>query len=271
MSAARAFAAIFAALACACTAATAAAPSGEEILLRAKAAFHAHARPPYVVYTLERRDRHNGIPDLENSYELRIWCRASDRNALLRRAWNGVAYGALINETILFDRYVDPGPPTADIFERGLFGRAPPAPTPDAQQTQLPTIGAVTLVRDYDYRVTRRVREGDAWHLSLAPIRDPERNRIDDLWIDATTYEIRRMLVRDHLYLGIGGDALPDEFDVRFTLRDGVPLITRIVGRTAYDGYETDYTFHDIAFPPTLPSWYFDPKTYGAHRDDAPR
>ena len=49
------------------------------------------------------------MPDFENSYALKIWCRAADRSALTRRAWNGVAYGALENITVAFDGCVDPG------------------------------------------------------------------------------------------------------------------------------------------------------------------
>jgi hypothetical protein len=251
-------------------AATLAVPSGEQILLRAKTVFRAHVRPPYVTYTLERRDRAGGLPDLENSYELKVWCRSADRNALTRRAWRGAAYGDLVNETVAFDGYVDPGPPDADIFERALFARGSPEPSPLPEVSQPPLIGAVTVSHDYDYRVTRTTRDGDTWHLTLVPRRDEARNRIDDLWVDATTYEIRRMRVRDHLYLDFTGQSLPDEFDVRFTERDGLPMIATIHGETAFDAYQTDYTFHDIAFPATLPPWYFEPKTYGQHRADAP-
>jgi hypothetical protein len=36
------------------------------------------------------------------------------------------------------------------------------------------------------------------------------------------------------------------------------------------DGQVVDYVFSDISFPSTLPEWYFDPKTYPQHSDDAP-
>ena len=88
MSAARAFATIGVALACALPAAARAdgtEPTGAQILAQAKAVFRAPARPPFVAYTLVRRDTHAGVPDFENSYALKLWCRASDRSALARR------------------------------------------------------------------------------------------------------------------------------------------------------------------------------------------
>ncbi len=275
MNAARAVATFAVALAGALPAAVRAGavePTGAQILAHAKAVFRAHVRPPFVAYTLLRRDSHDGLPDLENSYALKVWCRTSDRSALVRHAWRGVAYGSLLNITVAFDGYVDPGPPTADIFERALFApRAPAAPAPtDPSESPLPVIGGVAIATDYDYRVTAVRDEGTDRHLSLVPLRDPARNRLDDLWVDRTTYEVTRARVRDHLYLGMGGRSLDDEFDVRFAQRDGVSLIASIHGRTDDGEFETDYTFGDVTFPASLPGWYFAPQLYGLHRADAP-
>jgi hypothetical protein len=278
----------------ACTAASpepSAPLTGDQILARAKAVFRAYPRPPFVAYTLVRRDLHNGAPDFENSYTLKLWCRTADRSALARRAWKGKAYGDLENITVMFDKAVDPGPPTADMFEKRLFG-APgarldtsPAPSPGGQganagaetpgapigvPTTLPEIGRVGA-RDGDYRVVRVARDGDLIHLWLEPRTDAERNRLDEMWLDARTYDLRRARVRDHLYFGITGQSIEDDFDVRFTPGPGgLPLITSIHGQTKYGQYETDYTFRDVTFPSELPAWYFEPKQYGAHRSDAP-
>jgi hypothetical protein len=243
----------------------------EQILGRAKAVFRGHARPPYVVYTIVRRDFHALMPDLENSYTLKIWCRASDRSALTRKLWNGEPYGGMQNITVAFDEYVDPGPPTADIFERALFAKATPVPEATPLPTALPTIGGVVITKDYDYRVKRASRDGASWHLELEPIRDPYRNRIDDLWVDAASYEIRRARVRDHLYLGMTGQSIDDEFDVNFALRDGLPMIASIHGATTWGQYESDYVYKDVSFPDSLPDWYFDPPSYGKHKAEAPR
>jgi hypothetical protein len=272
----RALATMFVAVACALPAPLRAGDeplTGRQILARAKAVFRAHVRPPFVAYVLTRRDVHFGSPDLANSYALKIWCRTSDRSALARRAWNGRADGALENITVAFDGLVDPGPPDADIFERALFAPRPsdaPA-TPEPTDSPLPVIGGVVVATDYDYRVVKVARDRDAWHLYLDSLRDPARNRIDELWVDAMTYDVTRMRVRDHLYLGGGHDgAVEEEFDVRFAPHDGLPLITAIHGRTHDGEYETDYAFRDVTFPATLPDWYFEPQRYRDHRAEAP-
>jgi hypothetical protein len=257
--------------------------AGDQILARVKSVFRSYRRPPYVTYTLVRRDHHNGQIDFPNSYALKVWCRTSDRSALTRRVWKGKAYGDLENITVMFDKEVDPGPPTADMFEKRLFGTffarrdpspSPPAPSdsaapPDAA-TPLPEIGRVAAL-DGDYRTVRVARDGALLHLWLVPKSDPDRNRLDEIWVDATSYDLRRARVRDHLYLGLTGQSLDDEFDVRFAPGPGgVPLIASIHGHTGGDQYETDYTFLDVTFPATLPAWYFAPKQYGLHRADAP-
>ena len=275
MNAARAFATVAVALACAMplpARGDADRSTGEQILARAKAVFRAHVRPPFVAYTLSRRDTHDGAPDFENSYTLKVWCRSSDRSALTRRSWRGVAFGSIRNITVAFDGEVDPGPPTADIFERAVFAPRPSsAPAvPKPSDSPLPVIGGVVVSIDYDYRVTASHGEGATWHLTLEPKRDPDRNRLDDLWIDQATYEVTRIRVRDHLYLGFGGQSLEDEFDVRYMLRDGLPLIASIHGQTRDGEFETDYTFADVGFPASLPGWYFEPQLYGLHRDDVP-
>ncbi len=288
MNAVRVLAAI-AAFACTAASPEPSAPlTGDQILARAKAVFRAYPRPPFIAYTLVRRDLHNGAPDFENSYTLKLWCRTADRSALARKAWNGKAYGALDNLTVMFDKAVDPGPPTADMFEKRLFGapgaRLDASSTPASAPTSgpkppgepvgdaaaLPEIGRVGA-RDGDYRVVRVVRDGGLIHLYLEPKSDAERNRVDEMWVDARTYDLRRALVRDHLYFGITGQSIEEEFDVRFRPGpSGLPVIASIHGQTKYDQYETDYTFADVTFPAELPAWYFEPKQYGAHRADAP-
>jgi len=285
MNRARVLATAAVAFACVAASPESSAPlTGDQILARAKAVFRAYARPPYVAYTLVRRDQHNGEPDFENSYTLKLWCRTADRSALARKAWKGKAYGDLENITVMFDKAVDPGPPTADMFEKRLFGAsgarldASPAPSPDARETGAPVEGPTTLpeigrvgARDGDYRVVRVAQDGNLIHLWLEARTDADRNRLDEMWVDVQTYDLRRARVRDHLYFGITGQSIEDDFDVRFTPGPGgLPLITSIRGATKYGQYETDYTFRDVTFPAELPAWYFEPKQYGAHRSDAP-
>src|ERR1700726_4971069 len=46
-------------------------PNPYAILAKAREVFHAHERPRYVVYTLERREWINDFPDVDNSYTWR--------------------------------------------------------------------------------------------------------------------------------------------------------------------------------------------------------
>jgi len=282
MTVRRALAAVAVALACAAQAPAdapwdaAVPPTGEALLARIKAVYRAHPRPPFVAYTLVRRDTHDGAPDFADSYTLKVWCRTHDNAALARRAWRGAAHGDLQYLTVMFDRAVDPGPPTADVFERRSFAAMPVTPAahasapPALPPEPLPEIGRVTS-RDGDYRVLRTVRDGDLLHVWLVARTEPERNRLEELWVDATTFDLRRALVRDHLYFAFGATSLEDEFDVRFRPGPGnLPLIASIHGETPGATYETDYTFDGVTFPDALPDWYFTPKVYGLHRADAP-
>jgi len=99
-----------------------------------------------------------------------------------------------------------------------------------------------------------------------------------DLWIDPETYEVRRVRSNDRLYFLPLDYSVPDLFDVYLEMRDGLPLIRRIVSTTEVDSYaashgphyHSEYRFDDIQFPEALPAWYFEPKTYRAHVREAP-
>lgn len=252
------------------------APNAEQILGRARAAFRAHARPAFVDYVIERHDRIDGLTDLENSYTLHIWCRASDRAALARRVFRGrVTAGATFIHPA-FDGAIDPGPPTADIFEPRVFAAATSSPPPQTAATAVPVIGVIRATIELEYRAELRGIDDGAYHLVLSPRRDPARNRIRDLYIDTATYDVRRMTVHDHLYAGFS--AYPELFDVRFVTRDGVPMIASIHGagednprtNAPYIAHEVDYVYRDVRFVETMPAWYFEPATYGAHASELP-
>jgi len=256
---------------------TPAAPVNAQIILgRVRAGFHAQPRPPYVVYTLIRRDKLNGAPDFYNSYNLRIWCRTSDRGALSRRIVDNRA-GDMDFIRPEFDKPIDPGPPTADVFEALASRRIDATPAPDASAA--PVIASVAVLIEFDYFANYAGIDGHDYHLKLTPKRDPERNRLTDVYVDRESYVLTRAVAHDHLF--VEGAAIPERFEVDFGTLEGVPVITEIHGRTDYGAmtydrgstpfHEIDYRFTNVAFPATLPDWYFDPKSYGAHRAEAPR
>jgi hypothetical protein len=250
-------------------------PNGSAILARVKAGLRALERPPYVVYTLVRRDRADGVPDLLNSYTLRIWCRTADNAALSRRAFQNRTVGAPEFITPAFDKPIDPGPPTDDLLDviRQTQGSATPAPAGPK------VIGSVSVVIETNYHVTYAGVDGDDDHLVLEARRDPDRNRLTDLYVDRDTYVLHRAVAHDHLYAD--GRAIPFRFEIVFGMLAGTPVIVTIHGQTDYraldppdDGVplnEVDYRFEGVEFPPALPDWYFDPASYGAHTAEFPQ
>jgi hypothetical protein len=252
-------------------------PSPQRILGLIRAAFRSHRPPPpYVTYTLARAQlTDTGFPDYVGSYTYHIWCRTSDRAALGRKVFRDVARGPLEFMRPAFNEPRDPGPPTADVFEPAPLHPHPIdfVPTPEPQQTALPVIGSVRAIGDFDYNVQSLKVEGDLLHLRIAPIRDPERNRLREIWADKQTYELRKLIATDRLFI-TGGPSYGVTFTVTMGTLDGRPIVTDIHGKVgdgyAGDGVEVDFHFRDIAFPSSLPAWYFDPRTYGAHADDAP-
>jgi hypothetical protein len=249
-------------------------PNPEAILARVKADLRARERPPYVVYTLVRRDAIDGIPDLSNSYTLRIWCRTIDNAALSREMFGARIVGNAQFITPTFDQPIDPGPPTADLLDVIRQTQGPPSPAPRSP----PVIGAVSVAIETHYRVTYAGPDGPDDHLRLEPFRDPDRNRLTDLFVDRTTSELHRAVAHDHLYAE--GRVTPERFEIVFGIYEDVPVITAIHGQTdlsALDGqnagetlHEVNYRFENLAFPPVLPDWYFEPAQYGAHRADLP-
>lgn len=245
--------------------------NAEALLIHARAALHARALPPYVVYTLTRADTLDGAPDAANSYALRVWYRTADGAALTRRIDGGRA-GPLVFERPRFDAALDPGPPTADIFE-------PAPPRARAQATAAPvdslrTIGVVRTPVEIDYRAEAVECDSATVHLRLTARRDPDRNRLRDVWLDRKTIEVQRFVADDRLYDGQTDLWVPDVFDATLERVGDLRVISTIHGDAVGLGgarSQSAYRFEAIAFPPAVPDWYFEPGTYGAHAKDAPQ
>jgi len=262
-------------------------PSPERLLYAIRRQFRSHRPPPaYVTYTLVRKQTlDDGYPDLLNSYTYHIWCRTTDRAALGRRVYRGSSRGTLEFLRPSFNEPWDPGPPTADLFE------AAPAhphtnprefvPTPEPTGSLPPTIASVTVMGEFDYRVTRVADEGDEIHVSLQPRRDPDRNRLRELYVDRKTLELKEVIATDKLYdEGSGGrHVYPMLFTVSLVWMNNMPIVTHIHGTPTYQtdsdylgrDATVDYDFNDITFPASLPDWYFDPRSYAQHVADAPQ
>ncbi len=252
-------------------------PNPDRLLGLIRAKFRTHRPPPpYETYTIVRFQlTDHGDTDFVDSYTYHVWVRNSDQAALGRKVFRDFARGPLEFQRPAFNEDRDPGPPTADVFEPAPIHPHPVefVPTPEAASTPLPQIAAVTSIGEFDYKVDSAVVEGDQIHLHLTPRRDPDRNRLRDIWADKTTLELRKLVATDKLFIEKG-----PTYGVKFTILmgslDGYPIVTDIHGEVGDnydgDGKNVDYHFRDIKFPASLPSWYFDAKTYSSHQDDAP-
>ncbi len=260
-------------------------PSPDRLLYLIRRQFRSHRPPPpYLTYTLIRKQTlDDGYPDLLNSYTYHIWCRTVDRAALGRRVYRGSSRGTLEFLRPSFNEPWDPGPPTADLFEPApVHPHTNPrefVPTPEPTGPLPKTIAAVTVLGEFDYRVTRVANEGDEIHVSLMPRRDPDRNRLRELYVDAKTLELKEVVATDKLYEEDSGNHVYAMlFTVNLSWMNNMPIVTHIHGTPTYEtdseylgrDATVDYDFTDIEFPGSLPAWYFDPRTYAAHVDDAP-
>ncbi|MBV8363265.1 MAG: hypothetical protein JO193_01740 [Candidatus Eremiobacteraeota bacterium] len=256
---------------------SAAISKGDELLMRIREVFRSHRPPPpYVSYTLVREQlTEQGYPDYVNSYIYHIWCRTSDRAALARKVFRDDARGPLEFLRPEFNQARDPGPPTADVFERAPLRPQSIDVVPTPEPTGIPaTIGSVTSYGELEYHVIAINTEGNALHLSLRAIRDPDRNRLREIYVDKTTYELTKLVATDKLFITPGYEVHPQLFTITMGMLDGRPVVTAIHGVTtddySGDGREVQYTFKDIKFPASLPDWYFDARTYAVHTPDAP-
>lgn len=256
-----------------------ASPTPQRYLTLIRARFRAHRPPPpYETYTLTRKQlASNGYPDYAESYTTHYWVRNLDRAALTRRVFRDDARGPLVFDRPAFNEARDPGPPTFDVFEPAPIRPHPVSevPTPEPAGTLPPVIGSTVVVAtDLDYRAVTATREGALIHVVVEPRRDPERNRLRELWADATTYELRKIAETDKLFISGTIRVYPALDTIAMTTLDGVPVVTAIHsvigGGYNDDGKEIDITFSEIRFPASLPAWYFDPRSYAAHQADAP-
>jgi len=252
-------------------------PTPQKVLGIIRAVFRSHRPPPpFITYTLIRsqKDDH-GFPDFVNSYTYHIWARSLDRAALGRKVFRDTYRGDLEFLRPSFNEPWDPGPPTADLFEPAP---AKPhtidfVPTPEPVQTPLRVIGEIGIVGEFDYTVTALVEEGDLVHVSVTPVRDPDRNRLREIYADKKTYELRKLVATDKLFIS-RDEVYGVLFTVTISTLDGHPIVTDLHGvvgdNYSGDGKEVDYKYRDIKFPSALPDWYFDKRSYAQHKAEAP-
>lgn len=247
-------------------------------------------RPPptYETYTLIRKQNTNyGAPDYANSYTKHYWVRNTDRAALVRMVYRDDYDGDMTFDRPALNQPRDPGPATADLFEPAHPQPVNVVPTPEPTLPPLKTIGSVIALGESEYNVPKMTVEGAELHLVLQPRRDPERNVLREIWVDKHSYVLRRLIAHDRLFAE-GDGVYPVKFTYTLGYLDGYVVITHLdgvvlpivdkdrsgnVSERAYDGdgQTVTFDFQDIAFPKSLPDWYFDPRQYGHHLAEAPQ
>jgi hypothetical protein len=252
-------------------------PSPQRYLGLIRAQFRSHRPPPlYETYTITRSQMAtNGYPDLAESYTVHVWVRNLDRAALTRKVFRDDYRGDLTFDRPAFNEARDPGPPTADVFEPAPARPHPVSevPTPEPHYTPLPVIGGVRTLVESDYRVDALAVEGSELHLTIYPIRDVERNRLREIYADRKTLEVHKLIATDKLFVE-RGPVYPVTFTYTMGVIEGYPVVTNLHGVVgggySGDGQQVDFKFTDIAFPKTLPEWYFDARSYAQHKDNGP-
>ena len=95
--------------------------------------------------------------------------------------------------------------------------------------------------------------------MSLMPRRDPDRNRLREIYVDAKTLELQEVIATDKFYDegDNGKHVYPMLFTVTLGWMHNMPIVTHIHGTPTYQtdaeylgrDATVDYDFNDITFP----------------------
>jgi hypothetical protein len=123
----------------------------------------------------------------------------------------------------------------------------------------LPVIGITgTTTRDYRVRLIELLDAGKTYHLGLEPARDPSRLRLREMWVDATTFLTRRILVSAN-FTAAPYTAVPWVID--FTHLGGADYIAKETAEAPLDfGGDVSVpnltiAFEDLKLLPALPQY----------------
>lgn len=261
------------AVALTCSAQTAAAPSPNQIYDRARAAVAARTLPRYLAYTATAAFARKGKTQVEH---LRVVLRTADGRAYVTPLRDSA------RDRIDVTPYAAPKPPY--FWPATTFGfggpRAVEAPsiyeapsTPDAASSAGPrVIGSVhAAAREYDVTLvdTTTLDGANMYHLHLVPRADPVHRRLREMFVDAMTFEPRRIVMQ--AYFARGPIATRPLVTVDYSSFEGTWLIAHArldaVVRIAFFAYGGAGEFHldDVSAPPTAPDWEFDPALLAQH------
>ncbi|MBC5800915.1 MAG: hypothetical protein GIX03_13760 [Candidatus Eremiobacteraeota bacterium] len=278
-------------------------PVAERIFARARDAWRTPTGVPYLRYGALVRYLHNGHV-FDNWWD--AYYRSRDGALSLEQLHDiaeekhrlgGVPFS--IFGFTFFDTNPDAEPIRLDapridpvssfgILTRGVLGRstprasrasptpsvtpsssATPAPQPSDAFREIAHVEASTRDYQIDLAGTDRVVGVPALHLTLTPLRDPDTNRLRDLWVDPSTYRTVQLNVQGLLgakpYDGV-------EWTVRYVVLGGHNYVQQIVADAPlHFGLDTsvpkfEFDFVDYHFPSEVPQFTFDHSLVGPDR-----
>jgi hypothetical protein len=244
----------------------AAAPAAEEIYARVRAAWRRRTIPPFTRYKITALYEASGKAFREDYH---CFYRARDgrlkavnipvppQEDLKRMRGFAISILGFVVDT----NPVEHPPlriPTPQIlpyaeFGLGTPGSEAPSATPSPSPEPLRELGRVTSVNRL-YEITfagvERVLDTETYHLHLRPLRDPNANKLREMWADTRTFDVVRLEVA-------GVDALeplgPDAAQVDFTSAGGRRVIERIAAlhtlRAFRDVRRLVFFFREYEFP----------------------
>jgi hypothetical protein len=222
---------------------------------RALARLQSYGAPPYVVYTTD-----------EDGARSRIAFRASDS------MMNEAAYpvrGSLPPARI-YRAFVGP---LSYSIQQAIATPEPSATT--APETDLGsalrTIVAVSShghIYDVKLDGDETIDGRSVYHVSLRPQRDPMHNALRELWIDRSTYDIRRAryVERPDIALFAGTAELTVDFQTVGRYRIAADWIVVYHSPDLRRPIYRVLRLLNMIFPASLPDWLFDQKAYEARR-----
>jgi hypothetical protein len=151
------------------------------------------------------------------------------------------------------------------------------AATPAREPHGLPVIGRVAApARDYEPALVgiETLAGARVYHLKLVPRFDPRHHPIRELYVDATTYDPRRIAIE--VWAAAGPVHSRPTVSVDFAPVAGVWMIAHATmdfvlrfGFLAYAG-SAEYRVSDVSFPAAEPAWMFDQHALAQHVSSAP-
>jgi hypothetical protein len=136
-----------------------------------------------------------------------------------------------------------------------------PESSPPGELREITSVEVSARAYQIEIAGTEQLGGADAIHLTFVPLRDPETNRLRDLWLDPETGRTIQETVQGIL------DSKPYnaiKWTVRYVLVDGREYVQQLIAdEPLHFGFETtipkfEYDFVDYHFPATVPQFTFD-------------